>query len=219
MERQHLVIFDLDGTLIDTSEGIVNSVRYAEKMMGLPTLPKEKVREFLGPPPKSKYMELYGLGEEDALKATKYHREYGSKHAVYESAIYEGMKNLLDRLRNDGFMLAVATLKLQSIAEQVLGLHGIADKFDRIAGMDAGEGASKSDLIQKLILQLQPEGKTVLIGDSLYDLEGAKDAKTDFIGVGYGFGFRSAEEEKYKTIYDFAADTEELYAFIIKWAE
>ena len=85
-EKYQLIIFDLDGTLLDTSPGIYNSVRYAEKQMGFAPIPDEQLREFVGPPPKQMYMRKYGVDEETALAAVRWHREYGREKAVYEPA-------------------------------------------------------------------------------------------------------------------------------------
>ena len=73
------IIFDLDGTLLDTSRGIFNSARYAERMLNLPPVEDETLRRFVGPPPKSMYMEIYGLDEKAAETATLYHRQYGKE--------------------------------------------------------------------------------------------------------------------------------------------
>lgn len=188
-----LVTFDLDGTLVNTSPGIYNSVRFAESKMGLTPIPDSDLRKFVGPPPKKNYMELYGLSEEDAFEATKYHREYGSTKAFMEADVYEGIPELLDALKEAGYKLSVATLKNEKIAHQVLEHAGIADKFDTIVGMDDNESRTKCDTIH---IGMQRTGceDCVLIGDSQYDYEGALAAGVKFIGATYGFGFEPDAE-------------------------
>lgn len=189
--KYELIIFDLDGTLLDTSPGIFNSVRYAEKRMKLKAIPDEQLKRFVGPPPKDMYMEVYGLSEEDALSAAGFHREYGREKAIYEAAIYPNIKDVLIQLKKMGIKLAVATLKSQSIAERILDNFELIDLFDTIVGMDDRESLSKAQTIIKAVSDTETKGKAVMVGDSRYDLEGAKEAGVHFIGVLYGFGFTS----------------------------
>lgn len=196
--RYDLILFDLDGTLIDTSNGIFNSVRYTEKQMGFDPIPDSKLKEFVGPPPKMMYQSTYSIDEQTALKAAKYHREYGREKAIYEATVYTGIVQLLETLKNKGFMLGVATLKSQSIAERILMIHGLFQLFDCIVGMDTDESLTKQDII-KIAMKRMNSRRTLLIGDSQYDYDGAVKAGVDFIGVLYGFGFKDKSEE-YPTI-------------------
>lgn len=189
-----LVIFDLDGTLLNTSQGIYNSVRYAEKQLDLPAIEDSLLPIFVGPPPAQMYQKLYGLTEREALRAAQYHREYSRKYGIYEAEIYEGMKEVLEGLKERGLKTAVATLKSQEIAEKILEHFDLRDYFDVIIGMDKEESLTKADTIQMSREAVGSRGKAVLIGDSRYDQEGAAEAGIDFIGVLYGFGFQSEEE-------------------------
>ncbi len=197
-----VVLFDLDGTLIDTSEGIFNSVRYAEKMMNLNPLPESELRKFIGPPPASSYMKYHGLTKEKAIQATAFHREYGSKFGAYEAKVYDGIPELLAKLKNEGIKLGVCTLKRQDIAEKVLEHFGMLKSFDTVVGIDSGESLSKADTINIALQKLNHQKKTdvVLIGDSLYDAEGAQKADIDFIGVLYGFGLNQNKKYYFNTV-------------------
>lgn len=190
-----LVIFDLDGTLLDTSPGIFHSVRFAEKQMGFDPIPDSRLREFVGPPPKTMYMKVYGVNEETALEAARQHRQYGREQAINEAKAYPGIERLLITLREWGCKLAVSTLKAQGIAEQVLKSFGLYSYFDTIVGMDDRESLTKCDTIRIAIQNTATEGSVLMIGDSQYDYEGAVEADVDFIGVLYGFGFN--KEKKY----------------------
>lgn len=203
-QKYELVLFDLDGTLLDTSPGIFNSVRYAESQLGLPPIPDERLKEFVGPPPMKMYAQVYGLDEERALLAAQKHREYSKKKAIHEAMVYPGIEDLLTKLKAQGHKLGVTTLKSQPIAETILAYYGLSHNFDVIIGMDAMETLTKCKTIQLAVEQTHTTGKVVLIGDSLYDYDGAQNAGIDFIGVLYGFGFCTGE------IYPFVtADTPE----------
>ncbi len=191
--KYDLIIFDLDGTLLNTSEGIFNSVRYAEKSMNLSPVSDEVLKSFVGPPPKEMYKKVYGLNEEDALKATGFHREYGKTRGVYEAYVYEGIEDVLKTFKNNGIKLAVATLKGENIAISVLEKVGICKYFDAIVGMDIAEIRKKSDTI-KIAIEKTGAKHPVMVGDSLYDAVGAKEVKVDFVPVTYGFGFQTESE-------------------------
>ena len=188
-KKYELIVFDLDGTLLDTSPGIFNSVRYAERMMGFAPILEEQLKKFVGPPPAEMYMEMYGVERLIAEEATRYHREYGKTNAIFEATIYPGIEDTLKCLKNKNYKLAVATLKSQKIAEMVLKNYGLDIYFDVIVGMDEKESYTKCKTIQIAKETLNINGNVLMIGDSEYDYVGAKEAGADFLGVLYGFGF------------------------------
>lgn len=193
MAKYETVIFDLDGTLLDTSPGIFGSVRFAEKQMGFAPIPDDKLRVFVGPPPKQMYQKVYGVNEEAAAQATAYHRQYSREKAIYEASIYPGMKETLTALQQQGYKLAVATLKGQKIAENVLQIHGLYDFFDSIVGMDEAESFTKCKTIQVAMAETNTTGNVLMVGDSEYDYIGACEANVDFVGAVYGFGIEAGE--------------------------
>lgn len=200
MKKYELIVFDLDGTLLDTSLGIFNSVRYAELEMGFQPIPEEDLKKFVGPPPKTMYQEMYDLDEEMAFEAAKKHREYGRSRGVFEACVYPEMKECLDSLKEQGYHLAVATLKQQKIAEMVLDNFGLSSYFDSIIGMDVDESYTKCQTIQLAIERTRTTKHVLMIGDSKYDYEGAVAAGVDFLGVLYGFGFERFGEYPFATI-------------------
>lgn len=182
------IIFDLDGTLLDTSQGIYGSVRFAEKQLGLAEIEDSLLPQFVGPPPKEMYMKIYGLSEEEALRAAILHREYGIKKAIYEAEVYKGIPETLNVIRRCGYKLAVATLKKQTIAQIILNNFNLASFFDSIVGMNDEETLSKKDTID-FAMKNTGISDAIMVGDSIYDYIGAKEAGVGFIGVSYGFGF------------------------------
>lgn len=211
MAKYDLLIFDLDGTLLDTSQGIFNSVRYAEESMGFNPVPDCELKKFVGPPPKEIYQKVYSISEEIALEATKRHREYAKTKAIYEAKPYPKVRDILFQLKSSGYKLAVATLKSQSIAEDVLRLNGLHDLFDVIVGMDDKESLTKCETIHLARERTGGREKVLMIGDSLFDYEGAMEAKVDFAGALYGFGFQKDQQYEFDTIAKF----EDLYGFLL----
>lgn len=197
--KHDLVIFDLDGTLLDTSPGIFGSVRYAEQVLKLKPIGENELREFVGPPPREMYRKKYNLSDEDALKATSAHRKYGLEKAIYEAEKYDGMQDVLEELKNRNLKTAVATLKKQKIAETVLGNYSLDKYFDVIIGMDDEETFTKKMTITKA-MEAVGASRAVMVGDSEYDYQGALDAGVDFVGVLYGFGFRKDESYPFRTV-------------------
>lgn len=212
MMKYDLLIFDLDGTLLDTSQGIFNSVRYAEEYMGFNAVADSVLRQFVGPPPKLIYQKVYNVSEEIALEATKKHREYAKTKAIYEAKPYPKVRETLSRLKNSGYKLAVATLKSQTIAETVLRVNGLHDLFDVIVGMDEKESLTKCETILLVLKKIGKQEKTLMIGDSLFDFEGSIEAKVDFVGVLYGFGFQEGQHYEFDTIVKF----EDLYEYLMR---
>lgn len=195
LNNYNMVIFDLDGTLIDSSEGIFNSIRYAEEKLNLVRLDDSLLPTFVGPPPTESYQKLHGLDPINAKIATKYHREYAKEKGLYESEIYPGVRELLLELKNMDYFLSVATLKSQSIAEEILKIFDIYDIFDSIVGIDEDESLSKSQIINIAIDKIDSSEKSpVMIGDTISDAVGAEKSNVDFIGVTYGFGFKSYQD-------------------------
>ena len=194
MEKKYeIIIFDLDGTLLDTSPGIFNSVRFAEAQMGFTPVSDQQLKAFVGPPPKEMYKKFHGVDDETAIKATGFHRQYSREKAIYEAAIYPGMKETLESLKKQGYKLAVATLKGQKIAEKVLQIHGLDGFFDSIVGMDEAESFTKCKTIQVAMAQTGTTGNVLMVGDSEYDYIGAVEAGVDFVGAVYGFGIDAGD--------------------------
>ena len=196
-----IIIFDLDGTLIDTSEGIFNSVRYAQKNMGLYELSKEQLALFIGPPPEEMYRKIYNFSEDAAKSATKFHREYGLEFGIYEAKPYKDIEICLRSLKEAGYLLGVATLKNESAAKKILQHFNLDKYFDVIYGMSNSENSTKAELISATIRQLGG-GNAIMVGDSIYDLIGAKDAKVDFAAALYGFGFKEKPEDVVISVLD-----------------
>ena len=181
------LFFDFDGTLYDTVEGITRCVRYALRKRGMDA-PLSSLRCFAGPPLDEMFRERFGFSQAEAEQAVTDFRERYVPIGLYESRPFPGMKELLKELRAAGKHLAVATSKPQPLAEELLRREGMDGFFERICGADGEMGNVKWQILQRgMDLLGAGSENAVLIGDTKYDVAGARRCGIPCIGVGYGY--------------------------------
>ncbi|WP_102144646.1 HAD-IA family hydrolase [Mycobacterium hubeiense] len=185
MAPPQLVIFDLDGTLTDSAEGIVSSFRHALGQVGAP-IPEGDLASRIVGPPMHHTLRAMGLGEQ-AVAA--YRAAYTTRGWAMNS-LFDGIPALLADLRAAGVRLAVATSKAEPTAQRILSHFGLDDHFEVIAGASVdGTRASKADVVAHALAQLQPLPERVLmVGDRRHDVEGAAEHGIDTVVVGWGYG-------------------------------
>ena len=191
------IVFDLDGTLTDPALGITNSVMYALEKYGIPVPDRSELLKFIGPPLIESFQEFYGLSRDEAKTAVAYYREYYLAKGMFENSVFPGIEDLLISLKENGKNLMVATAKVEQFAETVLEHFGIAKYFTCIAGSDmANTITHKSEIIKATLKRcaLTDPEHTVMVGDRMHDILGAKDAGIDSIGILYGYGTREELE-------------------------
>ena len=188
------VIFDLDGTLTRSEEGIWNCVKYAAEKLGFPEPDAATLRKFIGPPLPYSFREYMGMDEAMAEKATETYRERYNVVGLFENRVFPGIRRLLRTLKREGWYIGIATGKPQRTSERVAAHFGL-DKFvEKICGPDGDHRPDKIDLIKNAL----PEGWDAetddiwMVGDRRFDVEGAIGAGVKSVGVGYGYG---TEEE------------------------
>ena len=192
MGRYEICVFDLDGTLTDPKEGIVHSYQHALSAFGIREEPENLVK-FIGPPLRNVFGGHYGFSESDAEKAVKQFREYFQDAGFLENVLYPGIPEGLQRLKDGGMTLAVATNKITADARRILEHFGIDGFFSAVSG-DRPDGSlskdGKREIIRIALDALGPErGKAaVMIGDREIDIIGAEKAGIDSIGVTWGYG-------------------------------
>ncbi|MCI8853658.1 MAG: HAD-IA family hydrolase [Lachnospiraceae bacterium] len=196
----HTILFDLDGTLTDSQEGIVNCVKYALEYMGIQETDEEKLKLFIGPPLDEMFMELYDFTPEQALKARIKYRERFADVGMFENKPYEGIKELLAGLQKKGIVLGVATSKPEFYSRKILDRFQLSPYFDVISGADLeGNHVSKAVVVREAMRRLgKGEGDTegiLMVGDRKYDVEGARECGLPCVGVGFGFA-KPGELEK-----------------------
>jgi phosphoglycolate phosphatase len=196
------ILFDLDGTLVDTSTGIYNCIRHTQNILKLPLISEEQMRSHIGPAPEESFNRSFGLEGKALKQAVNIYRQYAIEQGIYEAEVYNGIPELLTKLKQNDYLLGIATLKLEETTKKMMVYFHLLQYFDVIKGAHAERYLEKSDILIACITSLCIEKyQCVLIGDSSYDAIGAKKIGIDFIGVTYGFGFKIFEDViKYKNI-------------------
>lgn len=187
------VIFDLDGTLLDTKEGIIESVKYTASELGYEELSQETLLKFVGPPIQQSLMTFYGCNKEIAQKGANIFRDYYRSTALLKAKPYDGIFELCEKLKAHGFKMAVATYKREDYALTLLKHFGFDKYCNPMHGADNNNILKKEDIVR--MCQEEMGARTeecVLVGDTDHDAKGAVQAKTSFIAVTYGFGFKHA---------------------------
>lgn len=211
---QH-ILFDFDGTVFDTVEGITKSAQYALQKQGIEAELHE-LRCFAGPPLVDKFMEVYGFDRERAEQATRDFKERYSPIGIHECRVFPGIKDVLQTLIEAGATVGIATSKPQNLAEQLLAQENMTGLFKVICGSaETGNNNAKWQVLQRAMdaLGAKPED-TVLVGDTKYDVEGAKRCGVDCVGVAYGYA-AEGELEAAGAI-AIVEDMEQLKALLLK---
>ncbi len=193
-----LIVFDLDGTLLDTSEGIIHAIDETVRRQGKEYIPREIIGTFIGPPIYNSFQNHYGLTDDEALVMMNVFRDLYANVYLSEARVYDGIKGLLAHLKSRGFKTAVATNKRDDYTHSLMDMKGLSKYFDVINGSDFFNKMTKADIIVKCLEDTGcSASEALMVGDSEGDLKGARKAGTDFVGVGYGFGFKSGTDGIY----------------------
>lgn len=186
------ILFDLDGTVINSEVGVTSCVVYALKKFGIDETDRALLRKFLGPPLSDSFMRFYGFDAEKAEKAVEYYRERYVPIGVHENEVYEGIPELLSDLRAAGKKLYIATSKPEHFAKGILAELSLDKYFDGVFGSTLDESRNTKDKVLAYAINEIGLDKSlsVMIGDRFHDVEGAKANGLPCVGVLYGFGDR-----------------------------
>jgi phosphoglycolate phosphatase len=185
-EHPQLVLFDLDGTLTDSAEGIVASFRHALTVIGAQIPDGDLAARIVGPP-MARTLHSMGLGDQADAAMAAYRADYTTRGWSMNS-VFDGIDQLLADLQQRGVRLAVATSKNEITAHRVLEHFGLDGYFEVIAGAD-GTRLEKADVVAHALAQLTPLPERVLmVGDRRHDVEGAAVHGIDTVVVGWGYG-------------------------------
>ena len=182
------VLFDLDGTLTDSGEGIKKSVRVVFEHFGFPVPDDTELRKFIGPPLRDTFQK-YGIPEDRVEEAIRVYRARYFTVGKFENEPYVGIPELLTRLKEQGYLLYVVTSKPEDLSVEILRHFSLAQFFDLICGATMDRSAeSKASVIARLAEQIGDVDGSVMVGDTAFDVVGANEHGLATVGVSWGFG-------------------------------
>lgn len=212
------ILFDLDGTVSQSAEGIRASLEYSLSCLGVEPPDLDDYTKYIGPPLLDTFRNLCGLDEEDADRGAEIYRSYYNEHGKRMNRAYDGVRELLTALKELGAKTAVCTSKYEPHAAEILEILGLRDMFNAVCGSNIdGSRKDKKDLIPYAVSSLggvfpQDAKNAVMLGDTWFDAQGARLCGVDFIGVTYGYG--SLEAMRGQGAEVFADSSEELLTLL-----
>jgi phosphoglycolate phosphatase len=210
------IFMDLDGTITDSREGITKCFQYALNHFGIKVEDLSTLEQFIGPPLEQSFREGFGFDKETAACAVQLYRERYVPIGLYENSVYPGMEEALQRLKEAGKVLIVATSKPEHMAVKVLQHFHLDGYFDDICGANDDHNRSKKDEVIRYALEkheITDLSEVLMVGDRSFDVIGAAKCGISCMGVLYGFGDR-AELEGAGAAY-IAATPEEMAEIIV----
>lgn len=208
-ENFDLILFDVDGTLTDSGEGITKSVQYTLEHYGIEEPDLDNLRKFIGPPLIDSFMKYYGFSKEEAIEARRIFNVRYQPIGWMENHPYPGITEVLEALQKDGKLLGVATSKPEDVADKVLTYFDLKKYFKIIcAAPNNGLNAEKPGRIRAAMEEAKALGcevkNPIMVGDTRFDVLGAHECGIPCVGVSWGFA-TEGEFEACDT--DYVADT------------
>lgn len=199
MKSYKHILFDLDGTLTDPAEGITKCIAYALEAKGIITPDLDSLKPLIGPPLKDTFMHSYGFGEQEALVCVDKYRERFAMQGLYENMLFDGVPELLERLKSKDYKVYLATSKPEIFAHRILQHFAIDQYFDFAGGSALDDSRpTKTSVIQYVMenARLTNPHDCIMIGDRKHDLIGARETNMDAIAVLYGYGSQAELEQE-----------------------
>ena len=196
MKKYEIAIFDVDGTILDTSEGIISAVKRTIRKKGLFNISNKELLTFIGPPIQDSFARIYNLKGDILQELTTIFRDFYKGEDLFKAIPYDGIYEVMDEMIKRDIKIAIATYKRQDYALTILKYFGFNKYSNILNGADHENKLKKSDIIKKCLddLNVIDYNNAVMIGDSFHDANGAKLLGIDFIGVTYGFDFKIKED-------------------------
>ncbi len=216
MSRYDIALFDLDGTISKSAEGIKYCLMKTLDKMGKPHPDLSDYSKYIGPPLFCTFQNLCGLSAEEAQQAVEIYVKLYDIEGLKRNELFDGIEDVLKALKENGVKLAICSSKHEAIAGEVVKLLGVYDYFDKICGSTIdGSRKEKEELIPYALSKLcaKESDKVVMIGDTKFDCKGALHCKVDFVGVTYGYGTKKDMEDAGAKI--FAQTPRELHKYLI----
>ncbi len=197
MRKYDVILFDLDGTLTDPGLGITNSVAHALNKYGITVNDRKELYKFIGPPLHESFEKFYGFSRKKAMQAVEYYREYYKVKGIYENSVYDGIENLLVKLKERGKKIVLATSKPEVFAREILRHFSLDKYFFYAAGSNLdGTRTNKAEVIDYALsaCEVCDKSTVVMIGDREHDIIGANKNGIESLGVLFGYGNRKELE-------------------------
>jgi len=187
------VLFDLDGTIVDSAPGITSSLAYTFEAMGLPVPTPAKLLEWVGPPIMDSFRDLAGFDPVTSARALAIYREHYVQTGVFDALVYPGLERVLRAIHEAGLPLSLATSKPESAATLILDHYELSKYFDELTGASEDETRSaKADVVAEALRRLEVRGvdlsRPVMVGDRSHDVHGAAEHGVPTIYVTWGYG-------------------------------
>jgi len=197
------VLFDLDGTLTESGPGIMNAAKIALNHFGIEENNVENLHKFVGPPLTESFGQRYGMNEADTQEAIAVFRKYYNITGIYENSVFEGIQEMLQQLKSNGLLLSIASSKPRPMIDIVVDHFDIRKYFDVIVGCELdGTRSQKKEVVDEVIRlfgELSGDDAvlehSIMVGDRMYDVNGARECGLECIGVTYGYGTRQELQE------------------------
>jgi len=181
------VVFDIDGTLLDSAAGILAGFQVALTAGGVAVPDEQSLRVHLGPPLRD-FLTQSGVAAERIDRATQAYHDFYLAEGLRRAVPYPGVESLLQRLRDDGMPLATASAKRTTTARAILEAHGLSRYFMIIGGTDENR-STKAETLAGVLAELAVEpARTIMVGDRHHDIEGAHACDVRAVGARWGYG-------------------------------
>lgn len=214
--KKDIIFLDLDGTIVDSAPGIIESVKYALSYFNIEEKDEEKLSLFIGPPLFDAFSSIYKMSKKDADKAVeKYRENYNKNRAILKFSVYDGVENLLKKLKLNGFIVCLATAKPKEFATVILENAKLSQYFDVINGASFDESKRTKTAVIKDTIEKNNFNKerVLMVGDRENDVTGAKNNNIEVLGVTYGYG--DEKELKKAGCKNIVSSCDEVFEFII----
>lgn len=193
-----IIFIDLDGTLTDSKPGVIGGVRYAAEAVGATMPPDDMLNCFIGPPLTASFEKYLGLIGEVNERALKAYREYYVRQGEFENSVYDGVEQMLERLKAVGCRLYVVTAKPEVFSKTIITHFGLDKYFDQVCGASMDKTRNNKKAVIRYAIEeskVTDLSEVVMVGDRSDDILGAKSEGLDSIGILYGYGSRAELEE------------------------
>ncbi len=219
MTNYKYVLFDLDGTVSESAGGIRMSLEHAIKSLGKPLPDLNDYTLYIGPPLIDTFRNVCHFSEEESRNGVELYRDFYDEKGKYVNKLYDGIREVLVKLRENGAKIAVCSSKYEKFAEEIIEILGVSDCFDAVCGSTLdGSRKDKKDLIPYAVKALggnfeEDSQSVIMLGDTYFDARGARQCGVDFIGVEYGYG--SVETMRQEGAKVFAKTPSDLISLLI----